>query len=97
MMMIERVTLALIEELKLQADQNPGGYVDAADSSDAFLDGNFNIGRLATAAIKAMRIPTPPMLRANLDSGGVKSASFVKDDWQVMIDAALSDGDNNAD
>lgn len=88
--MIERVAKAIFDDFIKQGGESPGAYVgNTSEFPFIGLDGGFDIGRAARAAIEAMREPTPRMALANSDASGPDDQQTIND-WRAMIDASLS-------
>jgi hypothetical protein len=85
MTMVERVAKAMLEDLKLRpSDGGEHGCLVLAEPPDrnVVLRGHVWLDQLASAAIAAMREPTPRMLDIANSKSGLTA-------WKKMIDEAL--------
>lgn len=97
MTMIAKVAKAIYDAFDLNNER--GGYIGAYRWLDdrTTIDGEFNLSKIAKAAIEAMREPTDEMIVAALlymdyeKQRPGKSAWNGRSMWKSMIDEALKD------
>ncbi len=89
MNMIEKVAEAIYDAFELNNDRGGymGKYKGYFDENRTTIDGEFNLSKIAKAAIQAMREPTEEMLKVGQSVDDIDLGT----QYNFMIDAALKE------